>query len=389
MAGFVGTAAEDEALGFEGLEAALDGCFGDAELLGIAGIGEGAVLLDDQKELGGYRIGIYKVNGCLRWGAYRVNSSFYWVNGCICRVIYRVNGSFYRVNGCICRVVYRVNSSFYRVTRGIYWVNNRFYRVRSGIYQVRLSAGDGNMDTVGGEEFLAEEEGVEVDIISVSKPSSRELGGDGFRHAGNRVGQDASPQSRTVGGENKLIVGVATIEPIAEGEGQRAVVIQPDGGDVGHSQMAFADNDMGVVDTIGVVTIPVKVLEAGEGGAPPLFLLTMLKALFMQPYLVGYFQVGRELGDEAEGPAMGLLSLGSGGSGFSSGRGHGYCSCESCRLFPPATQFYGRFDMLFWPRNAQLLEEYGNEGGTAVALADSHNNKVLIRVDIEHLLADT
>ena len=75
MAGFVGAAAEDEALGFEGLEAALDGGFGDAELFRITGIGEGAVLLDDLKELGGYRVRIYRVNG---W--------FYWVNGWTCRV---------------------------------------------------------------------------------------------------------------------------------------------------------------------------------------------------------------------------------------------------------------------------------------------------------------
>ena len=52
VAGFVGAAAEDEALGFEGLEAALDSGFGDAELLGIAGIGEGAVLLVQKREPG-------------------------------------------------------------------------------------------------------------------------------------------------------------------------------------------------------------------------------------------------------------------------------------------------------------------------------------------------
>ena len=46
VAGFVGAAAEDEALGFEGLEAALNGGFGNAEMMGIAGIGEGAVLLN-------------------------------------------------------------------------------------------------------------------------------------------------------------------------------------------------------------------------------------------------------------------------------------------------------------------------------------------------------
>ena len=50
VAGFVGAAAEDEALGFEGLEAALDGGFGDAELFCIAGIGEGAVLPVQKRE---------------------------------------------------------------------------------------------------------------------------------------------------------------------------------------------------------------------------------------------------------------------------------------------------------------------------------------------------
>ena len=153
MASFVGAAAEDETLGFESLEAAFDDGFGDAEPLGIAGIGEGAVLLDDLKELGGYRVRIYRVNGCFR------------------------------------RVIYPVNSSFFRVTGTIYWVIWSFYRVRNRIYRVKLSAGKGNVDIVGGEEFLAEEEGVEVDITSAYKPSGRELGSEGFRPAGNGLGQ--------------------------------------------------------------------------------------------------------------------------------------------------------------------------------------------------------
>lgn len=40
MFGFIGDTKEDEALGFEGLEAALDGGLGDARTMGVAGVGE-------------------------------------------------------------------------------------------------------------------------------------------------------------------------------------------------------------------------------------------------------------------------------------------------------------------------------------------------------------
>lgn len=77
---------------------------------------------------------------------------------------------------------------------------------------------------------------------------------------------------------------------------------------------------MGVVDAIGVEAILVKVLEAGECGGPPLPCLTP-ETLLAESYLVGHFQVGRELGDEAEALAMGLLPLGSGLGDFYSGHG--------------------------------------------------------------------
>ena len=63
---------------------------------------------------------------------------------------------------------------------------------------------------------------------------------------------------------------------------------------------------MGIVDATGVEAIPVKVLEAGECGGSPLPCLAP-ETLLMESYLVGHFQVGRELGDEAETLAMGLL----------------------------------------------------------------------------------
>lgn len=40
VASFIGVVAEDEALEFESLEAALDGGFGDAGMMGVAGVGE-------------------------------------------------------------------------------------------------------------------------------------------------------------------------------------------------------------------------------------------------------------------------------------------------------------------------------------------------------------
>ncbi len=44
--------------------------------------------------------------------------------------------------------------------------------------------------------------------------------------------------------------------------------------------------------------------------------------------------------------------------------------------------------MLFLPRIAQLLEQHRYSCRAAVAPADAHDDKVLVWVDVEHLLAD-